>query len=275
MNKNKIYNDDCLRGMASMHDNTCDMILTDPPYLVNYTDRSGRSVANDKSSDSAWLLPAFSEMFRVLKNNSYAVVFYGWNEIDKFAYSWKKAGFRIVGNFTFTKRYASNAKSDKKHMEFYHECACLLAKGYPKPQQIISSVQNWSYTGNKLHPTQKSTKVLMPLIEAFCPAGGLVLDPFMGSGSTASSCIKSGREFIGFELDNNYYQLANQRIKAMLQAVQVQKVQQPYNANAGYQQQVIIQQEQKPVGIEQEMDAFYNPDYQKMNFRDNQARVYQ
>ncbi|CAB5497935.1 hypothetical protein AZO1586I_256, partial [Bathymodiolus thermophilus thioautotrophic gill symbiont] len=80
INKNIIYNKNCIKGMLDLPDNSVQMILTDPPYLVNYKDRLGRSVANDMASNSDWLTPAFNEMYRVLENNRYAVVFYGWNE---------------------------------------------------------------------------------------------------------------------------------------------------------------------------------------------------
>ncbi len=63
INRNMIYNNDCIIGMANLPDNSVQMILTDPPYLVNYKDRAGRSVANDMASNSNWLTPAFSEMY--------------------------------------------------------------------------------------------------------------------------------------------------------------------------------------------------------------------
>ncbi|SMN17150.1 Adenine-specific methyltransferase [uncultured Candidatus Thioglobus sp.] len=213
INKNMIYNNDCIEGMASLENNSVQMILTDPPYLVNYVDRSGRSVANDTLNNSDWLTPAFNEMYRVLNNNSYAVVFYGWSEADKFINAWRSAGFRIIGQFAFAKKYASNGRKDKKHMEYKHECAYLLAKGHPKPFEILPSVMNWTYTGNKLHPTQKPVDLLLRLAKGFCPTGGTVLDPFMGSGSTAMACIKSKMfNYLGYELDSNYFNLAMNRI---------------------------------------------------------------
>lgn len=213
INKNIILNNDCVSGMGSLTNNSIQMILTDPPYLVNYTDRSGRSVANDKLDSSDWLAPAFSEMYRVLENNSYAVVFYGWNEADKFINAWRNAGFRIIGHFVFYKKYASNGRKDKKHMEYRHECAYLLAKGCPQPYEVLPSVMRWEYTGNKYHPTQKPVDLLLKLINAFCQTGGMVLDPFMGSGSTAMACIKSKMfNYLGYELDDNYFNIAMSRL---------------------------------------------------------------
>ena len=71
---------DSVEIMAGFPDNSIDFILTDPPYLVGFKDRSGRSIAGDVRDE--WVLPASREMFRVLKNNSLAVSFYGWNRVD-------------------------------------------------------------------------------------------------------------------------------------------------------------------------------------------------
>lgn len=86
---------DSVQVMSSFPAGSIDFILTDPPYLVGFTDRSGRSIANDTNPE--WVLPASREMFRVLKPNSLMVSFYGWNRVDASVGAWKAAGFRIVG----------------------------------------------------------------------------------------------------------------------------------------------------------------------------------
>jgi adenine-specific DNA-methyltransferase len=91
--------------MATMPDNFVDFVLTDPPYMVNYTDRTNRSIQNDKNCD--WLNPTFAELHRVLKPNSFMVSFYGWTKIDLFFAAWKAAGFSVVGHIVYPKRYAS------------------------------------------------------------------------------------------------------------------------------------------------------------------------
>src|SRR5262249_12559461 len=160
---------------------------TDPPYLCRYRSRDGQTIANDDRD--GWLEPAFAEMYRVLKPNSFCISFYGWHAADKFIGAWRAAGLRIVGHIVFTTRYASSSR----YAQCKHEQAYRLAKGDPAlPEQPIDDVRDWHYTGNRLHPTQKSIKVLQPLIEAFCPRGGLVLDPFCGSGSTLVAAQLSG-----------------------------------------------------------------------------------
>lgn len=65
---------DCVRVMATIPDNAIDFILTDPPYLVGFRDRSGRTIAGDVNDD--WLQPASNEMYRVLKKDALMVSFY-------------------------------------------------------------------------------------------------------------------------------------------------------------------------------------------------------
>lgn len=98
-------------------------------------------------------------------------------------------------------------------MQNMHEQAYLLAKGRPAlPARPIEDTREWHYTGNRLHPTQKSIKVLRPIIEAFCPADGLVLDPFCGSGSALVASQLSKRDYLGIELECKYCEIARLRV---------------------------------------------------------------
>lgn len=198
---------DCVQVMAGYPASSVDFVLTDPPYLVGFKDRSGRSIANDVND--AWVQPAFAEMFRVLKPNSLAVSFYGWNRVDTFMTAWKRAGFRVVGHLVFTKRYASKSA----FVGYQHECAYILAKGRPPlPVNPMADVQPWEYTGNRHHPTEKPVSILQPLIETFTQPGAIVLDPFAGSGSTCVAAFQTGRRYIGIELLAQYHTVGQQRL---------------------------------------------------------------
>lgn len=91
----------CVHIMSGFPDNAVDFILTDPPYLVGFRDRQGRTIAGDKTDE--WLQPACHEMYRVLKKDALMVSFYGWNRVDRFMAAWKNAGFSVVGHLVFTK----------------------------------------------------------------------------------------------------------------------------------------------------------------------------
>ena len=160
---NIIRHGDCVPLMRRMEAASVDFILTDPPYLVRYRDRIGRTIRNDDRGH--WLAPAFAEMFRVLRPDSFCVSFYGWNEVDRFMAAWREAGFRVVGHLVFAKPYASS----RWFLGHHHEQAYLLAKGDPHPPlQVLPDVRDWVYTGNRLHPTQKPVEPLRPLVRSFC-----------------------------------------------------------------------------------------------------------
>jgi site-specific DNA-methyltransferase (adenine-specific) len=107
---------DCVQVMSRFPARAVDFILTDPPYLVGYKDRTGRTLAGDNSAE--WLQPACHEMYRVLKNDSLMVSFYAWNRADLFLNAWKTAGFRVVGHIVFAKSYASKST----FVGYTHEC---------------------------------------------------------------------------------------------------------------------------------------------------------
>lgn len=200
---------ECVTVMSRMAAETVDFILTDPPYLARYRDRSGRSVAND--NNAAWLHPAAAEMYQLLKPDAFCVSFYGWNKADLFLAAWRAAGFRPVGHIVFRKRYASKTG----FLRAQHEAAYLLAKGRPDyPTAPIPDVLDWRYTGNRHHPTEKPVAALVPLIAAFCPPGGTVLDPFCGSGSTLLATRQLGRAALGIELDTTHCRTALRRLAA-------------------------------------------------------------
>lgn len=209
--RNTVVHGDCVEVMQRMASGSVDFILTDPPYLCRYKSRTGQTIANDDRD--GLLEPAFAEMYRLLKPDSFCVSFYGWNAADKFIGAWRKAGFRLVGHIVFNKRYASATG----YTESRHEQAYLLAKGRPELSgSPAPDVMDWEYTGNRLHPTQKPINILRPLIEAFCPLDGIVLDPFCGSGSTLVAARFAGRTALGVELDKNYCHTAGLRLQSSL-----------------------------------------------------------
>ncbi|MDQ2902611.1 MAG: DNA methyltransferase [Chloroflexota bacterium] len=210
VNCNQVINADCLQALPKLAPGSVDFILTDPPYLINYKSRDGRTVPND--DNDTWLKPAFAEMFRVLARDSFCVSFYGWRHADRFLAAYRAAGFKVIGHLAFPKRYTSRSG----YLRGQHECAHLLAKGFPKyPDYTIGDVIDWTYSGNKLHPTQKPLSVLLPLIETFSAPGSLVLDPFCGSGSTLHAAKSLGRNYLGIELDHAYHAIASARLEGV------------------------------------------------------------
>lgn len=208
LDRNRILDGDCIEVMSALPAESVDFILTDPPYLVRYRDRSGRTVLNDDRSD--WIAPAFESMYRLLKPDSFCVSFYGWDAVDHFMTAWRSAGFRVAGHLVFQKPYASS----RRFLEHRHEQAYLLVKGNgSRPVRPIPDVLDWRYTGNRLHPTQKPISILKPLVRSFSRRGDLVLDPFCGSGSTLMAAAILGRDYLGIELDPRHAATARRRMQ--------------------------------------------------------------
>jgi adenine-specific DNA-methyltransferase len=144
---NRIILGDSVAAMGQMPPESVDFIATDPPYLVHYTSRDGRSIANDTTDE--WLRPACAGMYRVLKPDRFLLCFYAWNRVDTFYAAWKAAGFHAVGHLVWVKRYASS----ERYVGYSHESAYLLAKGHPqRPDSILRDVLEWRYTGHGACP---------------------------------------------------------------------------------------------------------------------------
>jgi len=206
-----IYHDDCRLVFPSLPTESVDFVLTDPPYLVNYRGRwdgDRKTIVGD--DDPSWLVPAFTEIWRVLKRDSFAVVFYGWKQADLFVGTFKALGFRPVSHLAFVK----NVWGLGRFTRGQHETAYLLAKGRPKPPpRGISDVIEWERELDAVHPNQKPVAALYPLIAAYAPPGGVVLDPFMGSGSTLRAAKDFGLNAIGVEIEERYCRYAALRMR--------------------------------------------------------------
>lgn len=211
----RIIHGDCIEILTTLPDESVDLVLTDPPYLVRYRDRSGRTIANDDRPES--VLGAFSDLYRVLRPDSFCISFCGWHHVDAFFQAWKNAGFTPVGHIVWCKDYASSTR----FLRACHEQAYVLTKGRPeKPSQPLDDVQPWEYTGNRVHPTEKAVSILAPLVEAFSQPGDLVLDPFAGVGSTLVAAALLKRHYLGIELEASYCQLAERRLAGVVRLLQ-------------------------------------------------------
>ena len=206
---------DAASVLDRLEDKSVDLVLTDAPYLCNYRDRTGRSLQGDNSPDM--VLPVFPHLYRVLKDHNYCLLFCGWNAIPQFSAAWQEAGFRTAGHIVWRKSYTSSAR----HLQYQHESAWLLRKGNPAPpDKPLADMQEWTYSGNRLHPTEKAVEVIAPLVRAFSKPGDVVLDPFLGSGTTAVAAALNGRQAIGIELEARYCELAKRRLAGVQRFVQ-------------------------------------------------------
>jgi site-specific DNA-methyltransferase (adenine-specific) len=159
------------------------------------------------------MLAAFSEIWRVLKPNSFCLSFYGWPDAEQFLSAWKLIGFRPVSHLVCIKNniglgYFARSK---------HETAYLLAKGHPtRVATAAGDVFEWERESVLYHPCQKPLEVISRLLATFSSENAVILDPFMGSGTTLVAARNLGRRAIGIDLEESYCAVAKERLAQQL-----------------------------------------------------------
>jgi adenine-specific DNA-methyltransferase len=156
----------------------------------------------------SWLEPVFSNICRVMKPDTFAVCFYGWPQAETFVRVWKRVGFRLVSHLCFVKNVPGLGHFTRSG----HETAFLLAKGRPAPANVIVDTIDWHREQETFHPNQKPVAAIAHVLAALAPEKGLVLDPFLGSGTTLRAAKDLGLRGIGIEIEESYCATASRRM---------------------------------------------------------------
>lgn len=239
--KNKIIQGDCLEVMKDFPDNSVDLVLTDPPYNIdgNFDMKNLESKGKDYSTnkgewDSIDSLDKFNggflnECFRILECQGSILVFASQHNIFSVGKIMKEIGFEIYNIIKWIKPDAmpnmskSRLKQDTEYIILgikgedytfnYNESLQIEDKFSRKGKQLSDTWISGKTKGGKRdkHPTQKPTWIIERLLEIYSLEGDLVLDPFLGSGTTAVACKKLGRDFIGIEKEEKYVKIARER----------------------------------------------------------------
>ena len=212
---NTVITGDSLTVLRSMDDESVDMVITDPPYGIDY--QSGRKekerrlakIKNDKAPFIWWIYDAA----RVVKRGGGVLCFARWDVQQTFMDALRLAGLTVKSVIVWDKK-AHGMGDLKGSFAPRYEVIIFAAKGRfelpgKRPDDLIAcaKVGNQSLT----HPNEKPVELLEQLVEATTTPGALILDPFAGSGSTLVAAAKTGRQYIGIEIDEHYSQLAATR----------------------------------------------------------------
>ena len=233
---NQIFNEDCLEWMKRIPDGSIDCIITDPPYWSTAC-RWDHVIPFDKM---------WEQLNRIIKPNG-AIVLFGSEPFSsalrmsniknyKYDWTWNKikpgafavAKYRPLGNTENISVFALNkhnyypimeaqkprtgkiyASSDSASVKYNDGVLRNYDEKYPKTLITFSNANN----KGKQHPTQKPVALIEYLIKTYTNEWETVLDFTIGSGTTAIACINTNRNYIGFELDKWYFDIANERIK--------------------------------------------------------------
>lgn len=198
-----------------MPDESVNAIITDPPYGINYASQTGARIKNDKAP-FIWFL---YDAFRVLKSGGTLLCFTRWDVEQTFIDAIELAGFRVKSEVIWDKVYHGMGDT-KAAFAPAHENIVFAIKGkYSFPGGRPKDLVTFSKLGSAqmIHPTEKPVGLIANLITAVTKPDDLILDPFAGSGSTLVAAKKSGRRFIGVELDDEYYEKARRRIEEVVE----------------------------------------------------------
>ena len=215
MKLNKIYCADCLVGLKGLPDKSVDLIIIDPPYGINYKSKYGSAkykarVQNAQEWDKSFsFIPYFAEHWRVLADNSFMYVFGRFENYDVMVNK-LKADRVLIWN----KMHCG--MGDLNGWGIGYEVIYMWKKGRPllvgKRENGVINFKHVGYFEKTLHPTQKPVGLIELLIRKSSRQYDIVLDSFIGSGTTAEACLRSQRNFIGFEINKKYCDIANARI---------------------------------------------------------------
>ncbi|MCY7819019.1 DNA-methyltransferase [Bacillus inaquosorum] len=222
---NRVYHQDCIEGMKMLPEQSVDLIVTDPPYGINFYSnqrkknklKSAKGILNDGHDNTAFLSMVIQEMDRVLKPDSHVYWFTRWDRIYlqypllnqyfkmKNALVWMKNG-HSMGDTKGS--YASQYES----ILFGHKGRRYLNE-YQGRKRHTDILQFDRVSPSKLlHSHEKPESLIKFLIAKSSIKGEIILDPFCGSGTTAATAKKLGRNFITFELDKDSAEIANKRL---------------------------------------------------------------
>lgn len=205
----KLLHGDCFEELKKLPDGSVDLLLTDPPYGDDtHYGFSKRTIANNESPLVG--LYALHLSYRVLKPDAAAYFFFDIKHypfIVAFVETYTKYGIRSV--IVWNKMRIGMGYGIRPQ----HELIFALEKGKPNYKDLgFPNVLSYPRTDCVHHIHQKPVELLERLIEQTTLPGNTVLDPFMGSGSTAVACQRLARHFIGIELNADHFVRAQERV---------------------------------------------------------------
>lgn len=217
----QLFHGDFLDLIKKVPDNSIDLIVTDPPYkcisggkphkkeqpsgILSKND--GKIFEHNNIEPEVWI----PELYRVLKEGTQCYIMTNTINMEKYLRICRECGFGLHSILCWKKNNATPSRWYMKNCEF----TLFLRKGKAKVINNVGSKMIHEFDniiGNKIHPTEKPVSLMEYYIANSSNVGDIVLDPFMGAGSTGVACKNLNRKFIGIELDEKYFQIAKDRV---------------------------------------------------------------
>jgi site-specific DNA-methyltransferase (adenine-specific) len=217
----QLFNDDCLKVLKNIPDNSIDLICCDPPYRVisggkphkkgqpsgMLSKNDGKIFEHNDIKPEMWI----PEAYRVLKEGSQCYIMTNTLNMERCLRICRETGFGLHNILVWLKNNTVTNRWYMKNCEY----VLFLRKGEAKSinnkgSQTVHQFNN--IIGNKRHPTEKPVELIKYYIENSSNVGDTVLDMFMGVGSTGEAAKELGRNFIGIEIDKKYYTIAEEKL---------------------------------------------------------------
>ena len=245
---NKIYNSNCIEGMLSVPKNKIDLVITDPPFAINFKakkanyNRLSSRVMSGYNEIKAkdyydFTYEWMSQVHRILKDSGSMYVFSGWNNLKDILRALDDVGFTTVNHIIW--KYQFGVVTRKKFVTSHYHCLYVCKddkkrKFFPfsrfkkdsknkdgrslhyKDKEDVWEIKREYWTGDEKTPTKLPAELIEKLLQYSSQKNDIVLDPFLGSGQVAVVSKSMGRKFLGFEIVPEYYKFAKKRLDTNL-----------------------------------------------------------
>ena len=242
---NKIYNQDCIDGMKDIPDNKIDLVITDPPFAINF-----KSKKANYNRIASRVLPGYNEIEskdyynftynwmnqinRVLKKSGSMYVFSGWNNLKDILTALDENGFITINHIIW--KYQFGVVTSKKFVTSHYHCLYVCKnnnerKFFPysrfdknaktsdgkslhyNDKEDVWNIKREYWTGDEKTPTKLPAEIIKKILEYSSEEKDIVLDPFLGSGQVAVLSKMLKRKYLGFEIVKEYYNFAKKRLE--------------------------------------------------------------
>ncbi|MFH1612815.1 MAG: site-specific DNA-methyltransferase [bacterium] len=242
---NEIYNMDCIEGIKGIPNNTIDLVITDPPFAIDFKakrnnyNRTSSSVIEGyneipKTEYFNFTIKWMKEIYRVLKDSGSMYVFSGWNNLKDILIVIDELGFITINHIIW--KYQFGVVTKRKFVTSHYHCLYVCKndekkKFFPysrygkedndkdggslhyKDKEDVWIIKREYWTGDQKTPTKLPAELIEKILMYSSEEGDIVLDPFLGSGQIAIVSKMRRRQYIGFEIVKDYYEFAKKRLE--------------------------------------------------------------
>ncbi|MBU4285205.1 site-specific DNA-methyltransferase [Patescibacteria group bacterium] len=245
---NKVYNIDCIKGMKYIPDDTIDLVVTDPPFAIEFKAKRGnynRTLSRvldgyneiPKEKYYEFTLQWMKEVKRILKDSGSMYVFSGWNNLKDILMAIDEMNLITINHLIW--KYQFGVVTKRKFVTSHYHCLYICKndkerKFFPysryekneknqnngslhyKDKEDVWTINREYWNGDKKTPTKLPAELIKKILMYSSEKDDIVLDPFLGSGQVPVISKILGRRYMGFETVKEYYEFAKERLEKNL-----------------------------------------------------------